>query len=550
MDNWELKLRELLALPSENEVVEFKHAQESFETEEIGKYFSALSNEANLRELQEAWLVFGIEDKTHRIVGSNYRANGNKLPKIKFEIAQHTTEQISFIDVRALIIDGKRVVMFKIPAAPRGMPMTFKGFPYAREHESLIALSIEKIERIRSQERSVDWSAEICDGATIDDLDQAAIVYAREEYKRKHPEKVTLIDEWTDEVFLNKTKATLHSKITNTAILLLGKSESTHFLTSGAVSRITWILKNHEGENISHEHFTSPLILAVNQVYRKIRRIKYQYMAEGTLFPDEVYNYDKFTIREALNNSIAHQDYRMQQRITIVEREDSLTFSNAGTFLPKSIEDVVSENSPQRYYRNRMLVEAMVAYNMIETVGNGIPRLFAIQARKFFPLPDYDLDNDTVNVEITGKVLDMDYAKKIANLPDIDLSTMFLLDKVHRSRPITKAQAEALRRRDLIEGRYPNIYISRKVAEHTKDATTYLKHKGVDGSMIEQSIKDLLRINKGARPQEIRDYLKDRLSDSLTEPQRVKKIENALQKLRRSGKIEFDKKTRRWVWCA
>lgn len=240
----------------------------------------------------------------------------------------------------------------------------------------------------------------------------------------------------------------------------------------------------------------------------------------------------------------------MQQRVTIVEREDSLTFSNTGAFLPKSIEDVVSENSPQCYYRNRMLVEAMVAYNMIETVGNGIPRLFAIQARKFFPLPDYDLDNDTVNVEITGKVLDMDYAKKIASLPDIDLSTMFLLDKVHRNRPITKAQAETLRRRDLIEGRYPNIYISRKVAEHTKDATTYLKHKGVDGSMIEQSIKDLLRINKGARPQEIRDYLKDRLSDSLTEPQRVKKIENALQKLRRNKKIEFDKKTRRWVWCS
>lgn len=93
MDSWEPKLRELLVLPSENEVVEFKHAQESFETEEIGKYFSALSNEANLRELQEAWLVFGIEDRTHRIVGSNYRANGNKLPKIKHEIAQHTTSR-------------------------------------------------------------------------------------------------------------------------------------------------------------------------------------------------------------------------------------------------------------------------------------------------------------------------------------------------------------------------------------------------------------------------------------------------------------------------
>lgn len=309
MSNWETKLRQLLALPSENEVVEFKHATSSFETDDMGKYFSALSNEANLRELSEAWLVFGIEDKTHKIIGSDYRRQGNKLPKIKFELSQHTTEQISFIDVKAFTVDGKRVVMFKIPPAPRGIPMTFKGFSYAREHESLIALSIEKIERIRAQERSIDWSAEICEGASINDLDSQAIDYAREEYIRKNPNRSADINTWTNVTFLNKTKATLGGKITNTAILLLGKPESTSFLTGGAISRMSWVLKNHADENISHEHFTSPLILAVNQVNAKIRRIKYQYMAGGTLFPDEVDNYDEFTIREALNNCIAHQDY-------------------------------------------------------------------------------------------------------------------------------------------------------------------------------------------------------------------------------------------------
>jgi len=547
MSDWEIKLQQLLALPSENEVVEFKHAKNSFETDEIGKYFSALSNEANIHEHTEAWLVFGVEDKTHTVIGTKYRHNGNKLPKIKYEISQQTTEKISFIDVREIMVDGKRVIMFKIPAAPRGMPMTFKGFSYAREHESLIALSIEKIERIRSQERSIDWSAEICRGATMDDLDPEAIRYARVEYARKNPEKVDEINAWTDEMFLNKTKATLRGKVTNTAILLLGKPESTDYLTGGAISRLSWILKNHEGENISHEHFSSPLILAVGHVYSRIRRIKYQYMSGGTLFPDEVDNYDEFTIREALNNSIAHQDYRMQSRVTIVEREDSLTFSNAGTFLPRSIEDVVSENSPQRYYRNRMLVETMVAYNMIETVGNGIPRLFAIQARKFFPLPDYTFEDDTVNVQITGKVLDMEYAKKIANLPDIDLPTMIILDKVHRGRLITKEQADILRPRGLIEGRFPNIYISRKVAEHTNDATTYLKHKGVDGPMIEQAIKDLLKINKNMLTHDIRGYLMNQLADSLTEPQKAKKIENALQKLRKNKTITFDKETRYWM---
>ena len=44
----------------ENEVVEFKEARSNYHFNDIGKYFSALSNEANLRGLQEAWLIFGI----------------------------------------------------------------------------------------------------------------------------------------------------------------------------------------------------------------------------------------------------------------------------------------------------------------------------------------------------------------------------------------------------------------------------------------------------------------------------------------------------------
>ena len=48
---------------SENEVVEFKKAETNFNIDELGKYFSALSNEANLRDHEFAWIVFGVWDK-------------------------------------------------------------------------------------------------------------------------------------------------------------------------------------------------------------------------------------------------------------------------------------------------------------------------------------------------------------------------------------------------------------------------------------------------------------------------------------------------------
>lgn len=58
---------------TESEIVEFKKAESNFDFDELGRYFSALSNEANLRERDFAWLVFGVHDKTHTIVGTSYK---------------------------------------------------------------------------------------------------------------------------------------------------------------------------------------------------------------------------------------------------------------------------------------------------------------------------------------------------------------------------------------------------------------------------------------------------------------------------------------------
>ena len=58
---------------SENEVVEFKKAETNFDIDELGKYFSALSNEANLRDHEFAWIVFGVWDKKHQIIGTSFK---------------------------------------------------------------------------------------------------------------------------------------------------------------------------------------------------------------------------------------------------------------------------------------------------------------------------------------------------------------------------------------------------------------------------------------------------------------------------------------------
>ena len=119
-------------------------------------------------------------------------------------------------------------------------------------------------------------------------------------------------------------------------------------------------------------------------IYSKIRIIRYQYIVkEGTLFPEEVDQYDSFTIRESLNNCIAHQDYTKGCRINVIEGEDQLTFENAGLFIPNSVEQVVKDNSPESHYRNPFLATAMMNLNLVETAGGGIRKLFEIQKKKF-----------------------------------------------------------------------------------------------------------------------------------------------------------------------
>ena len=152
-------------------------------------------------------------------------------------------------------------------------------------------------------------------------MSKKAIDFARKQYAEKNRRLKKEIQGWSDKVFLNRARLTINGKITNAAILLLGKPESEHYI-SPAQAKITWVLKDRDGVEKDYEHFSCPIILSAQQVFKKIRNITYRYMQEGSLFPEEVLQYDPYLIREALNNCIAHQDYTLGGKIVVVENED------------------------------------------------------------------------------------------------------------------------------------------------------------------------------------------------------------------------------------
>lgn len=517
----------------EDEVVEFKKAENCFDFDDLGKYFSALSNEANLRDKSFGWLVFGVQDKTREIVGTSYKNSMKSLQRLKQDLSQHTTDNNTFRDIYELEVEDKRVLVFQIPAAPRGIPMAWQGHFYARRGESLAALDIKKYEEIRSQMVNEDWSKQIAKGATIADLDEEAIKKAREGYKEHYPKQKKDVDSWSDEVFLDKAKITLNGKITNTAILLLGKPESLHYINH--IGEIVWRLA---GKDSVGQVFTIPFLLTTTEVMRKIRNYPFKLFPRNSFLPGEGTKYDSEVILEALHNCIAHQQYQQNRRIVVIEREDELEFRNCGGFYEGTYEDYITGECTPTRYRNQFLAQAMANIKMIDTEGFGIHKMFMSQKERWLPMPDYDKsDGDTVVLTLPGNVIDENYSLLLLENSDIDLTTAVLLDKVQKSKPISDNAIKMLRKEKLIEGRKPHLYVSKQIAKVTDQKVEYSKHKGLADKKCEALLMDSLKDHKSLTKQEIVRLLWDVLPDQLDDNQKMNKIDYLLKRLRRNGDI-------------
>ena len=548
-------LNELRSLPSETEWVEFKKAGNSYDFKKLGKYFSALGNEANLKGKPYGWLIFGVDDKTRKIIGTNYRPDRPKLDSLKSEVADKTTNRITFIEIHELFLpQGRRVIMFQIPTAPRGIPVAWEGHYYGRDGESLCPLNIQEIEQIRNQQIKYDWSAQICKNATLDDLEPQAIGKAREQFKEKNKNSSSItpgeVDSWEDITFLNKAKVTIHGKVTNTAILLLGKEESAS-LISPAVAKMSWILKDKENMELDYEHFGPPFLVNVERLFSRIRNLTYRTLPSGTLFPIETTQYDSWVIREVIHNCIAHQDYGLGGRVNVVENPAGLIFTNAGSFLPGSVEQVIGQDAPQEIYRNPFLAEAMVQLNMIDTRGGGIKKMFTLQMERFFPLPDYDLKNpDRVKVHIYGEIIDEKYSRLLIENADLDIWSVILLDKIQKRVRINKDEHSRLKKQGLIEGRYPNLFVAARIAATTGMKARHIRDRGFDKKYYQDMILALIKEHEPVKRQDIDELLLPKLPEVLSQKQKKTKINNLLYELSAKGnKIKNigSRKMPRWI---
>ncbi len=539
-DEFILLLETLLGNSEEQNWLEFKtnvaKTRASVTPEGIGEYISALSNSACVFNKDYGYLILGIEDKTYNVVGTNFKPTQLKIGNQDFELWLRTllNPKISF-EIFEFSYQNKPVVIFRIPAT-KAEPVNFRNKPYIRINSQKTDLKNypDYVRQIYNSQE--DWSAKIIEVADISDLDEEALKLARTKFRDKsinesfYPE----IDKWNEKTFLDKAKVTINGKITRTALILLGKPESTHYLLP-SVSEITWKL---DTDQKAYEHFNLPFFLNTTKVLQRIRNYQYKFFPDNQLLSVSVNKYEPRVILEALHNAIAHQDYLRNARIIVTEKSGKIIFQNAGGFYSGTPEEYFLGDKTPDKYRNPWLAKAMVNLGMIDTMGYGIHTMLLEQKKRYFPLPDYSNSNpEKVILEIFGQEIDVNYSKLLMENSELDLKTVILLDRVQKKLPITKDAAGLLRKQKLIEGRKPNYFVSASVAKITGQKAAYTKNKAFEKSYYLDMILKSIKEHDFLERKDVDELLWNKLSDLLSEKQKKKKIANLLSELVRKKLI-------------
>src|SRR3972149_1171552 len=462
--------------PSENEATEWKefkclkHSVSGQKGDDIISYISSIAN------MDGGHLVIGVQDKTLEIVGiqdfHNYTAE-NIMPRILGKCTNLDSEGLR-LEEFVTSDTHKTVWVFHIPKHKPRLPVYAHEEAWQRIGDSLKKLTTERRDAILNEQIiEVDWSAQIIKDSTIADLDPDAVLLARRKFKEKNLRESFAgdIDLWTNETFLDKAKITIQGKITNTAVVLLGKPESSHFLLP-SIAEITWKL---DADEQAYEHFSPPFLLNTTMALHCIRNIRFKIFPDNQLLATEVDKYETRVILEALHNCIAHQDYALRSRIVVTEKRD-----------------------------------------------------------RFFPLPDYGRSEpQKVVLEIFGHTIDENYTKLLMERKgDLPLDVVILLDRVQKKQSITDEAAAMLKRAGLIEGRKPGFFISAKIAAVTEAKAAYTRNRSLDNAFFKELVIQHLRKFGPTSRQQIEELLFPKLPDILNLNQKLYKVKNLLTEMR------------------
>ncbi|TAL57741.1 MAG: hypothetical protein EPN85_13345 [Bacteroidetes bacterium] len=522
---------------AENAVLEFKEARTNFSDGDRSDYCAAIANMGGGR------LLLGITNDKNIVGTTVYQGTINQIPQRVYQAIGIT------VAVEEVQHSQGRIVIFDIPPRPVGQRLRSNGGKYTypiRRGESLGEMDDVMTKEILNEVQP-DFSAGIVEGLTLDDLDEVAVT----DFKNKRAEKAGNIGLKTASILqvLSDAELTRDGKLTFACLLLLGKKEKISEFLPQAEIIYEW---RNDPEQIHHDFRMSwrlPYFLVYNEVWNTINarniRIPYQ---EGFL-QQEVLAFDEKACREAVNNAVAHRDYSISGRSTIIHASPkSFIVISPGGF-PNEITPENVLNAPP-HWRNRLIAEAFERTMLVERSGQGIDNIFETSIRQGKGLPDFAGTNDgTVQINIPANVKDAEFVKfleKVANEQQIIFSfdEIYELEKLREKKILSVLNhKEKFLKLGIIEkvGKTSGTkyILSHRYYSYQEKPGVYTRIKGFSRESKKELIMEhIRREGKGRR---------DDFIDAFPELQ-PNDISNFLQELKREGKIEREGSDRAGYW--
>jgi ATP-dependent DNA helicase RecG len=401
-------INELKTLREREDHIEFKKAEHNFSFAGGNKtdprdrrhcvlgYVVALANEHGGR------LVLGMMDAyPHEVVGSDFAEN--ETGNLEDEIYERLHIRVRTEELHD--DKGRRVLVITVPSRPVGKALRFEGVPLMRVGESLREMDDAEYFSIIS-EQDPDYSARICEGLTIDDLDEEAVEKMRERIvqKRNRKDMATMpLRQLLSDLHL----LTEEGCLTNAALLLLGKKEMIEKKMPQANVILEYRTSRSQIRYSARTEYRLPLFLAIDKIWEYINQPACNPLLHINDLPVilDCHAFNEETVREAVINAMIHRSLQIGSDIFIRLYPDMLEISNPGGFpYGVNIGNLLTVNSSPR---SRLMAEAIEKTGLIERSGQGVDLMCANCVKEGKPLPDYSTSDDyQVNLRLYGMIPD------------------------------------------------------------------------------------------------------------------------------------------------
>lgn len=407
-------LRELLKLPNETEWVEFKRSNDPLKT---GEYISALANGAALKGKQFGYLVWGVDDDSHEVIGTNFKPTTATYKQQELEswLLQKISPKIHFRFFEFVADNDQAVVIMEIQAASH-TPVQFDGVEFIR-----VGSYKKKLREFPEKEREL-WrvfdrvpfekqlaAENLKEDEVLKRLDYSAYFDLTDQSLPEGRNGVIAALE-SDKLIQRSDTGQWH--ITNLGAILFAKRLQDFSALARKAVRLVLYKGNNKLETVRELEGNKGYAAGFEGLIDYLKTLLPSNEEIGKALRTEVPMYPELMLRELVANAIIHQDFSMTGTGPMIELFDSrLEITNPG--VPLVDTQRFLDTPPQS--RNEVLASFMRRVGVCEERGTGIDKVITQIEVYQLPAPIFEqTDNHTHTVLFAHKAFkDMDTEDKV-----------------------------------------------------------------------------------------------------------------------------------------